>query len=260
MAADDYLTISRDLSGQGLMTTPKVPASPPGPAPRRGLPRWAWVLIALLAAIALVAVAVAVFGRRGQTIVLPPAPAPSQSAISAMPTPEPSSLASSAAPVTLADGCLGGVLELDGAVLAAQRQAPLTPAGAASFTATLVRWAFAAPAPAYQAATAEQIMTANATGAAVRSLSSSKDLANSADALDFSAGKYYVESFTGDSAIVSYLAGGTGTLNGAPVDPGVVGGTVYLKAVNGTWHYQDRTAQRSIEDLQRMGVPYSGGC
>jgi len=242
------------------MTTPNAPASPPGPAPRRGLPRWAWVLIALLAAIALVAVAVAVFGRRGQTIVLPPAPAPSQSAVSAMPTPEPSSPTPSAAPATLADGCLGGVLELDGAVLAAQRQAPLTPAGAASFTATLVRWAFAAPAPAYQATTAKQIMTADATGAAQRSLSSSKDLGGSTGMIDFSAGKYYVESFTGDGAIVSYLAGSSPYVNGAPQGSVILGGSVRLKAVNGTWHYQDLTGKRSIEDLQRIGVPYSGGC
>ena len=243
-----------------MTTTSKAPASPPGPAPRRGLPRWAWVLIALLTAIALVAVAVAMFARRGQTIVLPPAPAPSQSAVSARPTPEPSHLASSAAPVTLADGCLGGVLQLDQAVLAAQHQAPLTPAGAASFTATVARWAFAGPPPADQVTTARQVLAPEATDAARRSLSSSSDLQGSGGALDFTGGKYYVESFDGGSASVSYLASSNPTLNGVPQGQVALAGTAHLVAVNGAWRYRDLTTGRSIADLQRIGVPYSGGC
>ena len=178
-----------------------IQTSPPDSGPRRGLPRWAWVLVALLAAVALVAVAVAVFAVRGRTVVhsaAPPSPAASVS---------PSSSASPAATATLADGCLGGVAELDRAVLTAQRQAPLTPAGAASFTATVIRWAFAGPPPPYQQVTARQVLTDNAGSAARRSLTGTKDLGSSTEAIDFTNGKYYVESFDGDSAIVSYLAG-----------------------------------------------------
>jgi len=229
-----------------------IQTSPPDSGPRRGLPRWAWVLVALLAAVALVAVAVAVFAVRGRTVVhpaVPPSPAASTS---------PSSSASPAA--TLADGCLGGVAELDRAVLTAQRQAPLTPAGAASFTATVIRWAFAGPPPPYQQVTAKQVLTDNASSAARRSLSSTKDLAGSTGGVDFTDGKYYVESFDGDSAIVSYVGGANPTLNGVPQGAVLLSGAVHLEAVNGTWHYRDLTSERSIEDLQRIGVPYSGGC
>ena len=231
-----------------------IQTSPPDSGPQRGLPRWAWVLVALLAAVALVAVAVAVFAVRGRTVAHPASP-PSPAASAS-----PSSSASQAATATLADGCLGGVAELDRAVLAAQRQAPLTPAGAASFTATVIRWAFAGPPPPYQQVTARQVLTDNASPAARRSLSSTKDLAGSTGGVDFTDGKYYVESFDGDSAIVSYVGGANPTLNGVPQGAVLLGGAAHLEAVNGTWHYKDLTSERSIEDLQRIGIPYSGGC
>jgi len=235
-----------------------VQISPPDSDPRRGLPRWAWVLIALLAIIALVAVAMAVFGRQGRTVVLPPAPAASPAATS----PAAPSASSTSPPTsgTLADGCLGGVLELDQAVLTAQSQAPLTPAGAASFTATLMRWAFAGPPPAQQAVTAQQVLTGDATPAARRSLSGSKDLQGSAGALNFDSGKYYVESFDGRTAVVSYLASAAPTVNGVPQGSVLLSGAVHLQALNGTWRYHDLTGNRSIEDLQGVGVPYLGGC
>ncbi len=235
-----------------------VQTSPPDSDPRRGLPRWAWVLIALLAIIALVAVAMAVFGRQGRTVVLPPAPAASPATTS--PAAPSASSTSPPASGTLADGCLGGVLELDQAVLTAQGQAPLTPAGAASFTATLMRWAFAGPPPAQQAVTAQQVLTGDATPAARRSLSGSKDFQGSAGTLNFNSGKYYVESFNGRTAVVSYLASAAPTVNGVPQGSVLLSGAVQLQAVNGTWHYHDLTGNRSIEDLQGVGVPYSGGC
>jgi len=233
-----------------------VQTSPPESGPGRRLPRWAWVLIALLAVIALVAVAVAVFDRRGRTVVLPSAPATSPAA----PSPSSSSPTSSAPQVSLAEGCLGGVLQLDQAVLAAQQQAPLTPGGSASFTATVARWAFAGPPPADQVTTAKQVLAPDATDAARHSLSSSSDLQGSGGALDFTGGKYYVESFDGGSASVSYLASSNPTLNGVPQGQVTLAGTAHLVAVNGAWRYRDLTTGRSIADLQRIGVPYSGGC
>ncbi len=234
-----------------------VQNSPPDSAPRPGLPRWAWILIALLAAIALVAVAVAVFGRQDRTVVLPAVPAPSRptASLPSSTTPAPPS-----PPETLADGCLGGVLQLDEAVLAAQQQAPLTPAGAASFAATVARWAFSSPSPAGQVPTAKQILAADATDAARHSLSSSSDLQGSGGALDFTGGKYYIEFFDGRSATVSYLASSNPTLDGVPQGQVTLAGTAHLVAVNGTWRYQDLTTSLSIADLQRIGVPYSGGC
>ena len=231
----------------------------PDSGSRGGLPRWAWVLIGLLTVIAIVAAAIAVFAARGrQVIVLPPAPAAPAASSSASPTTSPSGSPGPA--VTIADGCLGGATQLDRAVLSAQREAPLTSVGAATFTATLVRWALAAPPPPYQEVTAREVFADGATPAVRRSLSSSKELGTSTGAVDFSTGRYYVEAFDGRSAIVSYVASANGTLNGAPLEEAIIGGAVHLQAVNGTWHYADLTSERSIEDLQRIGTPYSAGC
>lgn len=235
-----------------------VQASKPDSGPRRGLPRWAWVLIGLLTVIAIVSAAIAVFASRGrQVIVLPPEPTTPSASAAATPSPAAST---SAAPVTLADGCLGGATDLDRAVLTAQRDAPLTPAGAASFTATLVRWVYAAPPPPYQEVTAEQVLAGDATTAVRQSLSGSKDLRGSTVSIDFADGRYYVESFDGRSAIVSYVASAASTQGGVPLDRAIIGGAAHLESLNGTWRYRDRSAERTIEDIQRVGTPYSGGC
>lgn len=235
-----------------------VQASKPDSGPRRGLPRWAWVLIGLLTVIAIVSAAIAVFASRGrQVVVLPPEPAP-PAASAATPSP---SASTSAAPVTLADGCLGGATDSDRAVLTAQRDAPLTQAGAASFTATLVRWAFAVPPPPFQKVTAEQVLAPGATAAAQRSLSSAKQITDGSTAtFSFANGRYYVEAFDGRSAIVSYVADARVTADGRPLQGAAIGGSIHLEAVNGVWRYQDRSAERAIEDIQRVGQPYSGGC
>lgn len=224
--------------------------------PRRGLPRWAWVLIGLLTVIAIVAVAIAVFAARGrQVVVLPPEPTPSASA---SPTPSPSPPAATPV-VTLADGCLGGATELDRAVLTAQRDAPLTAAGAAAFAATFLRWATATPAPPFQDVTAEQVLTDGATSAA-RALSGTRDPAGSTFTTSFAEGEYYIEAFDETRAIVSLLGTASGTSQGVPQGEALVAGTITLDAVNGTWRLQDLSEGRSLADLQRIGTPYSGGC
>ena len=227
----------------------------PDSRPRRGLPRWAWVVIGLLTVIAIVAAATAFAVRGRQVIVLPPGPA--EPASRATSTPTPSALPQA---VTLADGCLGGATDLDRAVLTAQGDAPLTPAGAASFSATLVRWVYAAPPPPFQKVTAQQVLTGDATSAVRQSLSSAKDLQGSTVSIDFTDGRYYVESFDGRSAIVSYVASAASTQDGAPLGRAIIGGSAHLEAVNGTWRYRDRSAERTIADIQRIGSPYAGGC
>lgn len=242
-----------------MSTTAPPPASPPDRPGR--LPRWVLALIALLSLIALVAVVVAVIAIRGpepatggQVAPTPVIPA------SAAGTPTASPSATGAPEATIADGCLGGPSELDRAVITAQKQTPLNEVGAATFTASLMRWVFTGPPPPFQKRTATQILTPDASSAARRSLSSSKDLEGSSGTLDFRDGKYYVESFDGNRAIVSYL--GTGHLadNGTPQPDVLLAGSVHLQAVNGVWRYRSLSSERSIEDLQRIGVPYSGGC
>lgn len=228
------------------MTTtppPAVPARPPG----RGLPGWARVVLIAVAALTAVAVLVAVFAPRGRDAATP-TPAPTS----------PPASAPGAGGQTVADGCLGGRDDLDEAVLTAQREAPLSEAGAAAFTATLMRWAMTTPAAARQADTAAEILAADATDAA--RLSGSIDAGDATLTLNFSEGRYYVESLTETEAVVSWLAVGDGTSGGAPLDDAWLGGSAHLSVVDGRWRYRDQTAMRSISDLQQIGVPYVGGC
>jgi hypothetical protein len=37
-------------------------------------------------------------------------------------------------------------------------------------------------------------------------------------------------------------------------------GAVTLEAQNGTWHFRDLSAARTLEDVQRIGTLYAGGC
>ncbi len=223
-----------------IETTPPAPA-PPDSSQRRTLPRWAWVLIALLTVIALVATAVAVFAPRGRDVASRPAPSDT--------APVPGS--------TLANGCVGGLADLDQAVLTAQKQAPLTAAGAAAFTATLIRWGEANPWPADHEATARQVLTSDATETTNPFQVGAEATVRSAS---FADGRFYVESLTRDTAIVSYLATDSESKNGVPQPDLTIAGTAHLVAVDRVWHLRDITAERSIADLQRIGLPYSGGC
>jgi len=236
-----------------------VQTSPPGSSsPRRGLPRWVWALIALLTVVTVVAVTVAVLAARRPQVVLSPTP---QTPPSGAASPTASGSPATAIPPSPAGGCLGGATDLNRAVLTAQQQAPLTPEGAAAFTATLVRWASAIPPAPYQEITAEQLLSKDATEAAKRFRTSAHELPEGATAsVDFTDGRYYVEAFDGNTAIVSYIGTLTATQNGASVGEAHVSGAVTLESQNGTWHLHDSSQERSLQDVQRIGTPYTGGC
>jgi len=210
------------------------------------------VLLALALAVIVVVVVVAVFAGRGQNAVSPP-PQPG-------PAPVGEPAPNNGPGGTLADGCLGGRADLDQAVLTAQKQAPLTPAGAAAFTATVMRWSFETPAPANQVLTAQQILAADATPAAKQSLSTSIDRQGWTASISTAAASFYIESFTGSSATVSLRAGMTATQNGVAADPAIVGGTMHLEAVGGVWRYRDHTYGRPLASMDQLGTPYAGGC
>ena len=242
------------------MGTPTPP--PTGPPRGGGLPRWAWVLIVVLIVVTVVSAATAIFAGRGREVVVLPGPTvtPTASGAAGTSTGSPSGSPPATVP-TVADGCLGGPTDLDHAVLVAQQRARLDAVGAASFTATLIRWAMSGPPAPYQKVTARQILTRDATEAARRSLSSSKNITdNSTATVDFSQGRYYVEAFDGETAIVSWTSTAHSTRNGVQLQDATIAGTVHLEAVNGGWRYRDLTGDRSIEDLERIGTAYSGGC
>lgn len=223
-----------------MPTTP--PATPPSPSPRAGLPPWAWVLIAALAAIAIVAVTIAVTGRdNGDDNTAAPPPASTGQA---------------------ADGCLGGTGDLDQALLTAQREAPLTAEGAAAFTAALIRWTVAAPLPANKATTARQILTQDASADARRSASvfDPGDIQGVVGRADFADGRYYVESFDERTAIVSWVAAVDGTKDGEDFAEATIGGAAHLEAVDGVWRFQDQSLARPLTEVRRLGIRYAGGC
>jgi hypothetical protein len=100
-------------------------------------PRGRLGLVTVAVVAVVVAALVAVAAHRSSTGGAPPSG-------SAVPAPAPTFAASAS---LVADGCLGGT-DASSAVLAAQQQATATPAGAASFAASYVRWGGQVPRPA----------------------------------------------------------------------------------------------------------------
>jgi hypothetical protein len=79
--------------------------------------------------------------------------------------------------------------------------------------------------------------------------------------LDFSDGRFNVESFTPGAADVSWLATGHYTTKDGPLDEQTVGGTVHLVARNGVWRYAGNLVMHhSVAELSRIATAYEGGC
>jgi hypothetical protein len=243
------------------VTPPTPPAAPASPTPAGRSPRRGRIVAATgVIAIAAVTVAVLVSGRGSST--------------DADPSPVPTPYTGPISPAFVADGCLGGAGPEAGAlgnpdlskiVLAAQKAAPLTEKGAAEFTAALLRWSTESPRPPGKAAAAAQILAPDATDAARKHLALPVTKGTTSRA-DFNDGRYLVDSFdpgsagAGARAVVSWLAVGHSTQDGTAMDDVTFGGTAHLVAVGGAWRLQDESAGRSVEEMQRVGIPYAGGC
>lgn len=237
-----------------------MPASAASTAgkPPRGRRRGRVVAGAGVIAIAAVAVTVALSGQGSSP---DPDPSPAPTAYSG--------------PVSLpfvADGCLGGAgpeagalgnPDLSQVVLAAQKAAPLTEKGAAEFTAALYRWGAESPLPPAKAATTRQILAPDATAAARKYLAAPA-LKGTTSRADFNDGRYHVDSFdpgsagVGARAVVSWMAALHATGTDSP--DATIFGAAHLVAVSGVWRFQDQSVGRPLEELQRTGTPYAGGC
>ncbi|WP_380162763.1 hypothetical protein [Kineococcus sp. R86509] len=215
------------------------------------------VLVAVIVALVAVTATVLIMAPRGREAV-EASPEVSSSSAPATTDPSAASPSPSVSQVT-ADGCLGGAVELNRAIVSAQEQAPLTAEGAAAFTATLLRWTSASPAPAYKADTATQVLAQDAT-TLVQDWVASQAPANVTTAADLSSGRFYIESYSPTRAVVSYIAAATGTQDGVELVPATISGAVTLVAQNGTWHLQNLTSERDVSDLQAVSSPYTGGC
>lgn len=214
------------------------------------------VLVAVVVALVAVTATVLIMAPRGREAVEASSSSPSSETSTG--TAPPASPTPSTSQVT-ADGCLGGAIELNRAIVSAQEQAPLTAEGAAAFTATLLRWTSASPAPAYKADTATQVLAQDAT-TLVQDWVAAQAPTNVTTAADLSSGRFYIESYSPTRVVVSYLVTGTGTQDGVAISPLTLSGAVTLVAQNGTWHLQDLTSERAVEDLETVSSPYTGGC
>jgi hypothetical protein len=171
-------------------------------------------------------------------------------------------------PTPEVNGCLGGqpgidatgkYVDLDQIVLAAQKTAPLTPTGAAEFTATLARWYGAMPRAASWSSTVPALLAPKT--ASLSHLLLTPGGTWDSGRLDFSTGGFYVESFDPTHAVVSWVANGYGTTNGKDVPPVVFGDGFHLVAINGVWKLTDiAPVHSSVEELRRIATPYEGGC
>lgn len=160
----------------------------------------------------------------------------------------------------VANGCLGGAADLDDAVLAAQQEAPLTEVGAAEFAATYLRWAGVLPPTADHQATAQQLWSADATTEVTSIFDDSAEFEGWLSRPNMLEGRYYVEEFSAERAVVSVLFSLTGTRDGQPLDAAEAVGALTLVATDGQWRVQDFGGSRSINDLKSLGTPYAGGC
>ncbi|PPK98184.1 hypothetical protein CLV92_102337 [Kineococcus xinjiangensis] len=234
----------------------------PRAAPPRGVPRWAFALVALLAVAALGAVLAVAAVHRARVAAALPAAGP----VRALAGPDAVPAAAAGLPaVGLPDaaavpaGCLGGEVDLDTAVLTAQREAPPTPAGAAAFAATVLRWATATPAPPQQAATAGAVLTPDATAAA-RNLSGVHEPGSATLTTSVAEGRWYLEAFTPEEAVVSVVGRARGTRDGEPAGEAWVAGSLVLRQLEGTWRLHDITGARPVEEIMDIGRPFPGGC
>ncbi|WP_380169773.1 hypothetical protein [Jannaschia sp. R86511] len=215
--------------------------------------RWPVVVLAVAVVVLLGVTLGLLLNRQPSTdVTQPPAPPPT------LGTPDTSQDDATVTGVARADGCLGGDDDLNQALLTAQEQAPISETGAAAFAATWVRWGNKLPRPEGEAALLEEVLAPGATDAA-RGDTEEPEGDFTLDA-NFAGGRYYVESFDSDQAVVTVLSGGSGTANGATSAPVELWGTYTLTSVNGRWHVQDATAARSVEDIRSLGVLYVGGC
>ena len=228
-------------------------------APRGGsLPRWVWAVIVLLVVVTALAVTVATFAVRGRDVLNPPAattlPAPTHSEGAGTTSPQQQDL--------VAVGCLGGAANLDAAVLDAQARAPRTPAGAAAFAATLVRWAGQLPPSRYQRTIAARLLTDDATKMAVEALGSAERTwpAGKTARFDFASGRYYVEEFRGNEAVITYWATVHGVENAQILPDASVSSTLHFRLSGNAWRLFDVTSTRSLAESSSIGTAYIGGC
>lgn len=215
-------------------------------------PKWPWIVGIIVVAV-LVVVAVVVFTRpsgNDQPISSPAATSTAAADGGEAPT-----------------GCLGGDKRDAAMVLAAQKAAPDTSAGAVEFAAAMQRFLYQYPYPSADDAAAAS-KTVMAKDAETRDLAAffatnpniSGGLVPDGQTYYRSTipGVWHLESYSNDQAVVSI---GTGVVVDGKLNTTIRGSiTVTVVWEDGAWKFLTSSGTRTTEDLYSVGTAFTAGC
>lgn len=216
------------------------------------------VVVAIVAVIALIVATVVVTNALGEEEAAPPAtttsPSPGESSTSTSGT---SNVGAGA------QGCLGGV-NPSKAVLAAQKEAPLTAKGAAAFAATVMRWHGQYPADPAYADKAQQIMTKDA-GSDLLTANAEEGGPEDSGWGTTDGARYRVAEISDTTATVEITMPVFVTSKEYPEGVEVYTGARWrLVAVDGQWRVKDMDGiapnSKDREEIEAHGLTFKGVC
>lgn len=218
---------------------------------RRGFPRWGVVVLAAILVLAAI-VGVSIWYQRNpsQSTVVPVSSAPAA----------PTAVAGGEFP----NGCLAGKDTSVDALIAAQKKAPQTEAGAVGLAAAFMRWATQYPFP--STTDGEKLLATMASTQADPSiLQIPSNIAQNkprdgwaSGGVSFAEGRYLVENSSQDRVIVT--VGGQRIKNGLPIPDNKVLGTFALVWEENVWKLQSSLEARTDQNLFVDGTSLAGGC
>lgn len=214
------------------------------PNARRGFPRWAWLVVGVVVALALVGGVTAWYQANPQTSS-PATPAATNGA------------------AAIPNGCLAGAPNDAASLLRAQKEAPHSEAGAVGFAAAVMRWIAQYPRPSAGDGTtvSAAILAKGATGTVANlaaNLAAAKPLPGvTSGSLNFADGRYLVEEGTPD--MVRVTVGGAEVRNGKPTDQKIAS-TVTVVWEGNAWKIRSDGTERTLDELFATGSAFSGGC
>lgn len=212
---------------------------------RHGFPRWAWLVVGAVVALALVGGLAAWYQANPQTT----GPAATPSATNDV--------------AAIPNGCLGGASNDAAGLLKAQKGAPHSEAGAVGFGAAVLRWIAQYPRPSVGDGTtvSAAILAKGATGTVANlaaNMADAKPLPGvTSGSLNFADGRYLVEESTPD--MVRVTVGGAEVRNGKPTDQQIAS-TITLVWEDSVWKVRSDGTERTLNELFASGSAFSGGC
>lgn len=210
---------------------------------KKGIPRWIWVLIALVVTGALVA-GISAFFAQDRTPTEPPPPASSSSASAGG-----------------ADGCIAGRDNDAESLVAGAHEQAQTEAGAAAVAAGFLRFTYSYPWPSEDELTtvfSELSVTEDAREAARSARSASGPETARTAGLSFADARYVIEpGSTSEQVRVSVAAQAVtdGTLNGLSMVM-----TVTMNWDDGVWRFADLGEESNESEILSNGAAFVGGC